>query len=62
MGQMKLDKYYSKHTGSATNIRANIRNIDGQTITDRQNIGQERYKGLYIQMVEPAVSCNIGHY
>ena len=59
---MKWDKYYSKHTGSATNIRANIRKFNGRKITDRQTIGQERYKGLYIQMVEPVVSCNIGHY
>ena len=32
------------------------------TIEQERIDRQERYKGLYVQMVEPVVSWNIGHY
>ena len=62
MGWIKLDKYYSKHTVSWTTVRENTGQMYRQTRVDGRTIGQERYKGLYIQMVEPMVPCNIGHY
>ena len=62
MGWIKLDKYYSKHTVIRTNVQANTGQMYRQKIVDGQTIGQERYNGLYIQMVEPVVPCNIGHY
>ena len=51
MGWIKLDKYYSKHTVIRTNVQANTRQMYGHTRVDKQTIGQERYKVLYIQMV-----------
>ena len=64
-----LDKYGGKHTGTRTNVQANIRGTYGRIRTDGVNkrrnersiYEKAKIRELYVQMTELIFGKNISH-